>query len=516
MEMRASLLLAAAILPAAATAAEYQLMWRQTYDSSAHSHDVAMDAAGTPGGETVAIGYERRNDLAEGYNILIQKFDGSGGRLWQESYNSGDDSNDRGNAVSVGSDGSIVGAGYSADGTTVTAGWVRKYSSDGTPQWTATFNRSGTAETVFEGVAVDESTGDIYLAGACRPGTQYWDGLLVKYSAAGALIWSFTYDGKAGGDDQFLDVAVDGAGNVLVTGYHSVAKNPFYATYNEDIYVGKYGPAGNLDWNKSYGSETGVDFYRDLGYAIAVDEADDVYVAGTLVSTVADSMRTSRWIRKYRSSGNSVLWTALYQREPLLGDCALDIVLGGDGAAYVSGWAKANEIYKGKNIAVDRLNCQSGALLQMFDYHADRGTLNTTATDEIGYGIAAWSDSRFVVVGSEDRADIGQGLNWTLLSCSFPPVPPPSRENIRAYPNPFRPDRAVGGTMKFANLPPGSGVKIYTLAGRLVRELEETGNSAAWDGCDETGREMATGVYYYLVAIPGQLDARGKFALIRK
>lgn len=507
-EMRACLVLAAAIMPAAAMGADYQLAWSQTYDSATHSHDAAHGVAGTPAGEVVVIGYERRADLAEGRNILIKKYDSAGRQTWWDSYNSGSDSDDRGKDVAIGADGAMIAAGYAASLTTTSTGWIRKYSASGAEQWTATFNKSGTAETRFEGVAVDKATQAIYLAGACRVGS-YWDGLLVKYTDAGTLVWSVTYDGAAKVNDEFFDVAVDGEGSVLITGYCGMASNNF------DILVAKYSPGGAPIWQKTYGCAPSGDDYRDCGYGIASDEGNNVYVAGILMENSAGSLiDSSRWVRKYSPSGAYVSWTAIYKRGDE-DDAGLDLALGGDGALYVAGWSYVYDAYKGKDLTVDKLSCQNGSIVQLFDYHADRGTYNTNARDEIGYGIAAWTDSRFVVVGSEDREDINQGLNWTVLCYSLIPGLLPSRANIRTYPNPFRPSRAVEGAMKFVYLPSGARVRIFTLGGRLVRELSEQGNVAAWDGRSENGDEMPTGAYYYLVLIPGEREARGKFAIIR-
>lgn len=518
MEMRAFLVFAAAFTPVAAIGAEYQLAWSRSYnsDSSTYSVDSALGVAGTPEGGAVVVGYEDRRSLAEGFNILVRKFDSSGRQIWEDSYNNGSDSDDRGKDVAVAASGAAVAAGYTADSTTISAGWIRKYDSEGTEKWTAVFNKSGTAETIFEGVAINEGSQEIYLAGACRLCSTCWDGLLAKYSGSGTLVWSLTYNGPVKGNDKFLDVAVDGDGNVLVTGFSAVGKDPSN-NYDYDILVVKYSSAGSQIWQKTYGSETAADFFTDYGYGITTDEANDVYVVGTLgfSEMIGDLTNAGRWIRKYASSGSHVLWTAGYKRGNE-DDFGLDLALGREGALFVSGWSYVWDFYRGKNLTVDKINPEDGTLLESFEYQADRGTYETAARDEIGHGIAAWSDSRFVVVGSEDRADMGQGVNWIILSYSLIPGPVPSRDNIRTYPNPFRPSRAVSGTMKFAYLPAGSTVRIYTLGGRQVRELNELGNAAEWNGLDENGREMPTGAYYYLVVIPGEREFKGKFALIRQ
>jgi len=74
----------------------------------------------------------------------------------------------------------------------------------------------------------------------------------------------------------------------------------------------------------------------------------------------------------------------------------------------------------------------------------------------------------------------------------------------------------VGGTAKFADLPAGCRIRIYTTRGRLVREIEENGNSAAWDGRNSAGQRVGTGAYLFVVEIPGGGMVRGKLAVINQ
>ena len=66
-------------------------------------------------------------------------------------------------------------------------------------------------------------------------------------------------------------------------------------------------------------------------------------------------------------------------------------------------------------------------------------------------------------------------------------------------PNPFNPATRIA-----FDLPEESGVKltVYDVSGRVLREIE-TGqlpagrHEAAWDGRDNGGREVASGIYFY-------------------
>ena len=83
---------------------------------------------------------------------------------------------------------------------------------------------------------------------------------------------------------------------------------------------------------------------------------------------------------------------------------------------------------------------------------------------------------------------------------------------VVAYPNPFRPktQRLVTFTVPADMLGPGLEIKVYTTEGELVRKL----SGQAWDGRNEAGSEVASGVY--LVRVKTDKDAAlGKFAVIR-
>ncbi|MEK7745670.1 MAG: hypothetical protein AAB576_03315, partial [Elusimicrobiota bacterium] len=66
---------------------------------------------------------------------------------------------------------------------------------------------------------------------------------------------------------------------------------------------------------------------------------------------------------------------------------------------------------------------------------------------------------------------------------------------VRVFPNPLRP--ALGhSNMTFRLLPASARVRIYTLAGERVAELEgDASGVAQWDGRNSSGRSAASGVY---------------------
>ncbi|MFQ5599420.1 MAG: hypothetical protein ACE5G2_02570 [Candidatus Krumholzibacteriia bacterium] len=69
--------------------------------------------------------------------------------------------------------------------------------------------------------------------------------------------------------------------------------------------------------------------------------------------------------------------------------------------------------------------------------------------------------------------------------------------------------------IRFENLPPHSRVRIYNVAGRLVRELDGAGRSLVWDRRSASRSRVAHGVYLYRIDTGPTTIARGRLVLIR-
>lgn len=67
------------------------------------------------------------------------------------------------------------------------------------------------------------------------------------------------------------------------------------------------------------------------------------------------------------------------------------------------------------------------------------------------------------------------------------------KDNVYAYPNPVRPDYT--GLITVTGLSFDADVKIVTTSGVLVYEGRSNGGSFTWNGCDQDGKRVASGVY---------------------
>jgi len=76
-------------------------------------------------------------------------------------------------------------------------------------------------------------------------------------------------------------------------------------------------------------------------------------------------------------------------------------------------------------------------------------------------------------------------------------------DNVKVYPNPYNPRKNALG-FAFVNLTAEATIKIYTVTGQLVREVSYSSGDgrAMWDGKNDAGKEVASGIYVALIKGP--------------
>jgi len=185
-------------------------------------------------------------------------------------YNGPGNAGDTAWAVAVDASGNVyvtgasVGSGTGKDYATI------KYNSSGIQQWVARYNGPGNSDDVATAIAVDGS-GNVYVTGYSTGSSGGFDYATIKYDASGTQKWVARYDGTGNGNDYAFSIAVDGLGNVYVTGFSTGPASGYdYATI-------KYNSSGRQQWVARYnGSGNG----SDDAQAIAIDSSGNVYVTG--------------------------------------------------------------------------------------------------------------------------------------------------------------------------------------------------------------------------------------------
>ncbi|MGH7452278.1 MAG: tandem-95 repeat protein, partial [bacterium] len=148
--------------------------------------------------------------------------------------------------------------------------------------------------------------------------------VLITMLPAGRELWPAHLDGPTSGAERAVAMAVDDLGNIYVTGWS------FYLGRGFDFLTVKYSPNGNPLWIQRF---NGPGNRKDAATAIALDQAGNVYVAGT--SSNKDSTLDYA-VLKYDTHGN-VLWVEHYNGPGRGNDEVTALTLDSEGNVYLTG-----------------------------------------------------------------------------------------------------------------------------------------------------------------------------------
>ncbi|MBN2379232.1 SBBP repeat-containing protein [candidate division WOR-3 bacterium] len=172
-------------------------------------------------------------------------------------------------------------------------------------EWVVRHDGPGNANDVATAIALDGS-GNVYVTGGSGGSLDDNDYATIKYDPQGNQQWVAYYNGPGDGSDQALAIAVDSSGNSYITGWsENLSENLDYVTI-------KYNPQGAEQWVARYNSPDNV---WDFAVALAVDYSDNVYVTGfTSYLTLYSSYTTikynqhgeEQWVARYEGQEGSV------------------------------------------------------------------------------------------------------------------------------------------------------------------------------------------------------------------
>ncbi|MGF1986717.1 MAG: DUF4347 domain-containing protein [Nostoc sp. ZfuVER08] len=191
-------------------------------------------------------------------------------------------SNEAGNSVAIQSDGKILVAGYSNNGTNNDFAIVR-YNSDGTLD--TTFNTTGKVTTDFNGkdeggysITIQDD-GKILVVGASNNGTDN-DFAIARYNNDGSLDTTFNSTGKVTTDfnasnETANSITVQDNGKILVAGYSNNGSN-------DDFAFARYNSDGTLDTTFNATGKVITDFNGndEGGNSITIQDDGKILVAG--------------------------------------------------------------------------------------------------------------------------------------------------------------------------------------------------------------------------------------------
>ncbi|MBI4945790.1 MAG: SBBP repeat-containing protein [Bacteroidetes bacterium] len=293
-------------------------------------------------------------------DIFISKLDAAGDFVWAKSMGGSDP--DAGYSIAIDGAGYVYttglflgtvdfdpGAGtYTLSATSSSPPkrdpFVSKLDAAGNFVWA--ISMSGNLNDVARSLALDGS-GNVYITGEFigtidadpSSGTYYliaaggggMDAFVSKFDASGNLVWAVSMGGSTG-FDRGHSIALDGSGNVYITGsFAGIADfDPSTAgTYTlnaatSPVFVSKLDASGNFVWAFNVGNITGNGFGTGTyPESIAIDPSGNVYIMGDQYSPTADYDPSSgvfnlsntdaeaNFIAKYNNIGNFICAMAI-------------------------------------------------------------------------------------------------------------------------------------------------------------------------------------------------------------
>lgn len=222
-------------------------------------------------GDAYVAGYTYQN-AANDFNFLTVKYNLAGVQQWASQYNSPDANYDEARSITVDASGNVYVTGTTQTLVLTNYDYATvKYNSAGVQQWASRYNGTGNDLDRANAVAVDGS-GNVYVTGkSVGAGSAAEDVYTIKYDAAGSTVWTARYDGPSAGYDEGRAITLDAAGNTYVTGYS------FKTGVNNDYITIKYDLSGAQEWITQY---NGTGNNADQAAAIAVDALGNVFITG--------------------------------------------------------------------------------------------------------------------------------------------------------------------------------------------------------------------------------------------
>ena len=371
-------------------------LWTNRYDGPANSDDRAVAVAMDSAGNVFVTGYSSAGNNATNYATVA--YSAAGAPLWTNQYSGPLNGDNQAADVALDSSGNVFVTGFSLvtaddyDYATI------KYSNTGVPLWTNRYNGPANYHDQAKAIAID-SSGNVFVTGHSYGTNTGFDYATIKYSNAGAPLWTNRYDGPAGNNDDAVDVAVDASGNAFVTG-----TSPGFASQTDYATIA-YSASGAPLWTNRY---DGTGNYFDSATAVAVDSGGRVIVTGYSFGTNAGY---DYGTIAYSASGTP-LWTNRYDK----GDFATAAAVDGSGNVFVTGRSPGSGFGSGSRNDFATIAYSSvGALLWTNRYN---GVANSP---DVPRALAVDNSGNVVVAGhSEDSFGL---FDWSIVAYSSAGAP---------------------------------------------------------------------------------------------
>ncbi len=260
-------------------------------------------------------------------DLLVVKLASNGDTLWTNAYNGPGNGSDNALGMTIDGSGNIYVTGYQSGSGTGTDFITIKYNSSGVIQWTSSYNSVGSNQyDQGNSVAVD-GNGNVFITGISdRDPTSItnYDYVTIKYNSNGTQQWAVQKNGTGDASDRPAKIAIDPTGNPVVTGYTNNGTNEDYLTIKYN------GNSGVQMWAMLYDRT-----HNDRATGLAINPTNgNIYITGRSRNVDYDYATVC-----YNSAGVQQ-WAVIYDN--VGDDRATELALDGSGNIYVTGQSDAD------------------------------------------------------------------------------------------------------------------------------------------------------------------------------
>ena len=247
------------------------------------------------------------------------KYHPNGDTAWVRRYNGPPgDRDDEAQAIAVDKAGNVYVTGWGAGNGTDYDYVTIKYYANGDTAWVRRYNGPTNHADYCNAIALDGS-GNVYVTGSSYNDGTFWDCATIKYFSNGDTAWVRRYSASDNSEDYSVALVVDNSGNIYLTGI----SGDYFGNYIDYLTI-KYLPDGDTAWVRRYNGPGNGD---DYAYGIAIDDSNNAYVTGRSEGCLTIKYfpnGDTAWVRRYKGRDNYL-------------NAAYAIALDGSDVVYVIG-----------------------------------------------------------------------------------------------------------------------------------------------------------------------------------
>ncbi len=467
-------------------------LWTRTYGGdnfdSAQSIQQTIDGGYIIAGATNSFG-------AGSYDMWLVKTDENGNKEWGQTY--GGYYDDRAYSVQLTTDEGYIIAGFTNSfGAGDDDFWLVKTDENGDIEWDQTF---GDSESDDRAQAIQQTIdGGFIVAGfTYYINSMDINALIIKTDENGNEEWSHIMGGIYPDGFQSVQQTTDG-------GYIAAGPTCSFGGYDTDFWLVKLDSLGNELWNQTYGDEDDeLDFSvqqtTDGGYIIAgYTGPHGSYDNRDYLLVKTDENGNEEWSQSYNCNNSDYAESV---QQTIDGGYIIAGRNGAYGSSSSDYWIVKTDEYGNEEWNQSyNYGVATADYAESIQQTTDGGYIIAGRT----YNFATYdSDVWLIRLGSEVNIENNEITSICFLT--------------QNYPNPFNP----ATTIEFS-IQNNSKVEltIYNIKGQKIKtlakdEFTKGSHSIIWNGDDDSGKLVSSGIYFYKLEVNGNMSGMKKMLLLK-